>query len=131
MTAPDPPAPEVLIDPVALAERVRAHRHGLGLSLRAAAKEANVSPATLSRVERGDYLPARENLLKLARWAHIPIDPQVLGKAPRRREPHPSDAEPIEAVELHLRADKNLRDDQADTLVRMFRAAYEALRNDK
>jgi hypothetical protein len=40
---------------------------------------------------------------------------------------HAPDASTVEAVELHLRADKNLSRDDAEALSEMFRLAYDAL----
>ena len=40
---------------------------------------------------------------------------------------HGPDASTLEAVELHLRADKNLSRDDAEALSEMFRLAYDAL----
>ncbi len=120
--------PDTIIDPVEFGDRVRAKRRSKGLSIRQAAAETGVSAPTLSRVEGGAHLPDRQNLLKLARWAGIPIDPGVhAGVRARNRAIHDPGASPIEAVELHLRADKNLEREDADALTEMFRVAYEHL----
>jgi transcriptional regulator with XRE-family HTH domain len=120
--------PEMLIDAVELGDRVRAKRRGKKLSIREAAEEVGVSAPTISRVERG-HLPERENLLRLARWAGVRIDPVLHDNASRRRNAvvHAPDASTVEAVELHLRADKNLSRDDAEALSEMFRLAYDAL----
>jgi transcriptional regulator with XRE-family HTH domain len=119
---------EMLIDAVELGDRVRAKRRSKKLSIREAAEEVGVSAPTISRVERG-HLPERENLLRLARWAGVRIDPVLHDKASRRRNVvvHAPDASTVEAVELHLRADKNLSRDDAEALSEMFRLAYDAL----
>jgi transcriptional regulator with XRE-family HTH domain len=117
-----------MIDPLELGDRIRAKRRSKGLSIRQAAAETGVSAPTLSRVERGAHLPERENLLKLARWAGIRIDPDVhTGTRARNRAVHDPGASTLEAVELHLRADKNLGRADADALTEMFRVAYEHL----
>lgn len=117
-----------IIDPVELGDRIRAKRRSKGLSIRQAAEETGVSAPTLSRVERGTHLPERENLLRLARWAGIRIDPDVhAGARARNRVVHDPGASTLEAVELHLRADKNLKREDADALTEMFRVAYEHL----
>lgn len=110
------------IDPSELATRVRARRHARGVSLRAAASECGVSAATLSRVERGDYLPDRDNLFRILEWIGGASGPA--GPA----EPHPPGAATMEAVELHLRADKDLSPDDAETIAQMVRLAYDRLR---
>jgi len=120
--------PEMLIDPVELGDRVRAKRRSKKLSIREAAEEVGVSAPTISRVERG-HLPERENLLRLARWAGVRIDPVLHDNARQARNAlvHRPDASTVEAVELHLRADKNLSRGDAETLSEMFRLAYDAL----
>jgi transcriptional regulator with XRE-family HTH domain len=125
---PDGPQPETLIDPVELGDRVRAKRRSKKFSIREAAEEIGVSAPTISRVERG-HLPERENLLRLARWAGVRIDPVLHDSARRVRNAlvHGPDASTVEAVELHLRADKNLSRDDAEALSEMFRLAYDAL----
>ena len=111
------------IDASELATRIKARRRERGISLRSAATEAGVSAATLSRVERGDYLPERDNLFRLLRWVGAPAA-EPSGPA----EPHPPGAATMEAIELHLRADKDLTPDDAETIAQMVRLAYERLR---
>src|SRR4051794_16299241 len=108
-----------------LATRVKARRRALGISLRAAAVEAGVSAATLSRVERGDYMPERDNLFRLLRWVEAPAASEP-GGGPG--EPHPPGAATMEAIELHLRADKALSAADAETIAQMVRLAYDRLR---
>jgi transcriptional regulator with XRE-family HTH domain len=119
---------EMLIDPVELGDRVRAKRRSKKFSIREAAEEVGVSAPTISRVERG-HLPERENLLRLARWAGLRIDPVLHDNARQARNAlvHGPNASTVEAVELHLRADKNLSRGDAETLSEMFRLAYDAL----
>jgi transcriptional regulator with XRE-family HTH domain len=111
------------IDASELATRIKARRRELGISLRSAAAEAGVSAATLSRVERGDYLPERDNLFRLLRWVGAPA-----AEPSGPSEPHPPGAATMEAIELHLRADKDLTPDDAETIAQMVRLAYERLR---
>lgn len=118
------------VDAAELARRVRARRHELGLSLRGAAAKAGVSAPTLSRVERGGYLPERENLFRLLRWTGLELErqPPAGEQTEAPRDVHPPEAPTMEAVELHLRADRNLKEEDAEALVEMFRLAYERLR---
>jgi transcriptional regulator with XRE-family HTH domain len=119
---------ESMLDSVDLGNRVLAKRRSKGLSIREAAKEAGVSAPTFSRTERGQHLPDRENLLRIAKWADVRIDPVVHGLQRRRNVAvHGDSASTSEAVELHLRADKNLAREDADALAQMFRVAYDAL----
>lgn len=124
------PPEKMFIDAVKLGDRVRAKRRSKKLSIREAAGEIGVSAPTISRVERG-HLPERENLLRLARWAGVRIDPVLHNSARRARNAvvHRPDASTVEAIELHLRADKNLSRDHAEALSEMFRLAYDALSN--
>ena len=113
------------IDPATLAQRVRARRTGRRQSVREAADDVGVSPATFSRVERGDYVPGRENLLRFAAWLGIPIQDLVAdGVLPTEASPPESTPE---AVAVHLRADKNLSPEDAEVLQEVFRSAYQAL----
>jgi transcriptional regulator with XRE-family HTH domain len=121
---------ETIIDPVELGDRLRARRHSEGLSIREVAQQIGVSAPTLSRVERGHHLPERENLLRIARWAGVRIDPSLHpddARKLRNQLVHAPDASTIEAVEMHLRADKNLSRDDAEALSELFRAAYDAV----
>ena len=110
------------IDASELATRIKARRRERGISLRSAATEAGVSAATLSRVERGDYLPDRDNLFRLIEWIGGTREPA--GPS----EPHAPGAATMEAIELHLRADKDLTPADAETIAQMVRLAYERLR---
>ena len=114
------------IDASELATRLRARRRERALSLRDAAAEIGVSAATLSRVERGDYLPERDNLFTLLRWLGVPAAAPTAPAAPA--EPHAPGAATMEAIELHLRADKDLSPADADTIAQMVRLAYDRLR---
>jgi transcriptional regulator with XRE-family HTH domain len=113
---------DAALDPADLGARLRARRRRLGLSLREAAAEVGVSAATLSRIEGGGHLPERDNLFRLLRWLGVEPAP-----APGT-EPHPPDASTMEAIELHLRADRDLSAADADALAQMLRLAYERLR---
>jgi transcriptional regulator with XRE-family HTH domain len=104
-----------------LGARIRARRRELGVSLRAAAVDIGVSAATLSRVERGNYLPERDSLFRLLSWLGL------RGSEPYA-EPHPRGAATMEAIELHLRADKELSTADAEAIAQMVRLAYERLR---
>lgn len=86
------------------------------IGVRAAAKDIGVSPATLSRVERG-YLPDLDTFAKVCRW--LQIDPgQVLGIVP------PPSAPPRVAV--HFKKDAALAPKTAQALAQMVLAAHRA-----
>ncbi len=81
----------ISLDPKEFAARLRQKRLAHRLSLRQAAQEAGVSPTTFSRVERGDHLPDRENLLLLANWAGVTLDQVALDRAEQDRVVHSPD----------------------------------------
>ena len=118
------------VDAAQLARRVRSHREAQGLSLRSAAKELDMSPATLSRVEGGEHLPQRDHLLRLARWAEMPLE-TVPGKGGSKASVHGDQASTLEAVSLHLRADEDLEPEDAEILVDLVRTAYERMHKRK
>lgn len=120
------------IDPAKLGARLRDRRLGLRLPVRQAAKEAGVSPATFSRVERGHHTPDGENLLKLAAWAGVRLDELRPTGARREKPVHPNEpASTPEAVAMHLRADRKLEPEDAAILADIFRSAYESLRRQR
>lgn len=113
-----------VFDPDELVRRLEAKRRGK--SLRDVSEETGVSVPTLSRVLRG-HVPERENLLRLTRWVGMTIGPATAGQA-RNRAAHARDVGTVEAVELHLRADKNLKGADAEALANLFKIAYDRLR---
>jgi transcriptional regulator with XRE-family HTH domain len=115
-----------LFDTKELVQRIAAKRRSRDLTLRDVAEETGVSVPTLSRVLRG-HMPDRENLLRLARWVGMRIDP-VPGRRERNRRVHPAHVSTVEAVELHLRADRDLRGEDAEALAELFKIAYDRLR---
>lgn len=114
---------ESAVDSQELATRVRAKREASNLSIRAAASTLGMSASTISRVETGQHLPERDHLLTLASWSGMPLD-SAKAAGPQERPVHSEDAHTMEAIELHLRADKKLRPDDADMLVELVKAAY-------
>jgi transcriptional regulator with XRE-family HTH domain len=94
--------------------------------LRAAADEAKISAATLSRLERGlsTTLPDATTLNKLARWLGVPVSELLQECDAGSRHSAPEHTLP-EYVEVHLRADKNLSPKTAKALAEMFKALYE------
>jgi transcriptional regulator with XRE-family HTH domain len=113
------------IDPATLAHRVRSRRLGQRKRLREAANDAGISPATFSRLERGDYMPGRESLLKVAKWLDVSVDELASGESLTKHRGEPESTP--EAVALHLRADKRLSPDDAAVLEKVFRSTYDAL----
>lgn len=86
--------------------------------VRDAAREVGISPATLSRVERG-YLPDLETFRKICAW--LKVDPgEVLGVKPGGASTPPKAA-------VHFRKDRTLKPETARALAEMILAAQRAL----
>jgi transcriptional regulator with XRE-family HTH domain len=86
------------------------------MSLRDVADEIDVSPSTLSRVERGAP-PDLTTLNKLVTWLDLDRN-AVFHAKPQTPKPVPKQ------VEVLLRADKNLDPRTAKTLAKIFDTAY-------
>jgi transcriptional regulator with XRE-family HTH domain len=108
--------------------RIGARRRSHGLSQRQAAAEIGVSASTLSRLENGSHLPHREPLLRIAQWLNVPLEWAAEGAARAGSGVQHSEMSTVEAVELHLRADRSVSTADADALIESFRLLYERLR---
>jgi len=85
--------------------------------IREVAKEIGVSPATLSRIERG-YVPDIETFGKVCRW--MKVDPgEILGVKPKITNT------PKAAV--HFKKDQTLQVETAQALAQMILAAQRAM----
>lgn len=96
------------------------------LSLRDAALKAKVSAATLSRIlKKGKDRPQPdvETLVKLMRWVDVPPE-KIVDPGQTRKEAANSGKSTPEAIEVHLRADKNLSAEAAEAIGKMVRVAY-------
>ena len=114
------------IDVERLGQRLRRVREARGLTLEQVFKKTGVSVPTLSRIERaGSKEIDGGTLVTLTDWMGArPAEfkpnappPKVHGKRVTASTP--------EAVELYMRADKNLDQRTAALLAEMFKAAYE------
>ena len=100
------------------------------LGLRDAAKESGLSPSTLSRLERGiGSSPDADTIAKLSKWLNIAVGKLIFENEPEYDKPH--DLTTPEFVEVHLRADKNLSAETANSLAQMFRILYDQLSGQK
>lgn len=109
-----------------LSALVKAKRGKTGL--RVTAKEAGVSPSTLSRVEQGK-IPDLETLQTLCDWLQVPLsrfmsqtdqeDSNVIAGLNLQGMDTPA------IISAHLRADKALSPESAEALSRMIQVAYE------
>jgi len=111
------------LDLVAFGERLRKTRRKRQLTLQQVSDQTSVSVPTLSRIERGEATEIESStLIVLARWMRVSLELFSGGaKALSKKLSTP------DAIELHLRADKNLNPQTATALAKMFRAAYEEL----
>ncbi len=114
-----------------IAALIMAKRRDTKLGVRAAALEAAVNAATLSRLERrlAPNLPDSSTLQKLSKWLGVSLQ-ELLGSPNTKHKNAPTPSTP-DVFEVHLRADKKLSADDAETLSRMFRLLYENTVNSK
>ena len=98
-----------------MGQRLLDQRGGRGI--REVAKEIGISPATLSRVERG-FLPDVETFGKVCRW--LDVDPgEILGVSSKRKS--------TPAIGVHFRKKETLAPKTAKALAQMILAAQRAL----
>jgi transcriptional regulator with XRE-family HTH domain len=94
------------------------------LSLREAAAEIGVSAPTLQRLEAGQ-LPNATTLMKIAQWLGVGVD-ELRTTAKKKRK-----SDPIEQIEILLRADANLDPDAAKTIANVARQIYDGFKRQK
>lgn len=100
-----------------LATRLR--EKGADQGVRAVAKEIGISPATLSRVQRG-YLPDLETFRKICDW--LKLDPsEVLGL------PTQGGTQKRAKAMIHFKKDKTIKPETATALGKLILAAQRAL----
>ncbi len=99
----------------ALGRRLAEKRGERGI--REVSKEIGISPATLSRVERG-FLPDVETFGKICRW--LKLDPrEILGV--------PTSSQATPKIGVHFRKDQVLAPKTAHALAQMILAAQRAI----
>jgi transcriptional regulator with XRE-family HTH domain len=104
---------------------IKRKRESERLSLRAVAKQTQVSASTLSRIENGTGVPDTPTLARLAHWLSIPFE-RIVVSGNNDELPvtyYPQESTP-DIVDAHLRADRNLSPEMAQALSNLFRAAY-------
>jgi len=114
-----------LINVTELGQYIKRKRENERLSLRAVAKQTQVSASTLSRIENGTGVPDTPTLARLARWLNIPFERVVTGGGSKESPIvyYPQESIP-DIVAAHLRADPNLTPELARALEDLFRVAY-------
>jgi transcriptional regulator with XRE-family HTH domain len=109
-------------------QRLRRVREERGLTLEKVFKATGVSVATLSRIERGGSKDIDAGtLVSLCNWLGAKPEEFKLDAGPPKVPGKRTPANTPEAVELYLRADKNLDQRTAALLADMFKAAYDNL----
>lgn len=104
------------IDISSLQNRLKTERTKRGLSLRAAAEEAEVPFNTLARVEKG-HLPDLANFRRIVTW--LGLSPELFFQPPRiRTETTP------EVIAHHLIRDPNLSEAAAGQIAELVRQLY-------
>jgi transcriptional regulator with XRE-family HTH domain len=98
---------------------VKSHRDRLGLSLRAAAEQAEVPFNTLARVEKG-HLPDLANFRRIVLWLGLP--PERFFQPPMFRVENTP-----EIIASQLAQDPNLTAAAAETIADMVRELYGTL----
>lgn len=119
-----------------LAALVKAKRGEKGL--RATAEEiGKISASTLSRIEQGK-LPDLDTFTRLCDW--LEVSPEQFFETDDEKESGQSGTQwpvlsptmnTIEAIEVHLRADRELDPETATALANMVKAAYNAITSGK
>lgn len=104
------------VDLETLQARIRRRRAELGLSLRAAAEEADVPFNTLARVEKG-HLPDLANFRRIVLW--LGLAPEQFFQPPRIRTESTPDL-----IAHHLTRDPNLSDAAAERIAALVRDLY-------
>lgn len=95
------------------------------LNWRHVAKEAGVSPSTMTRLAQGKR-PDVDSLAALVDWAGLDANSFVRRvRAPVNDE---GDGPPLARISTLLRGDKNLTPQAAEAIDSVVRAAYESLR---
>jgi transcriptional regulator with XRE-family HTH domain len=115
------------IDIRELAARLKARRGKRGLRV-VAAEIGDVSAATLSRVEQGK-VPDLDTFIRLCKWLGLSADQLVKNDKPKSKQKAGQPTSAMSTKNLlaaHLRADRTLKPNTAEALVRMIELAYEA-----
>jgi transcriptional regulator with XRE-family HTH domain len=120
------------VDVERLGQRLRKARKDQKATLEDVFKATGVSIATLSRVERGGSKDIDAGtLVSICKWMGASPNEFRSDAEPPKMSGRRTPASTPEAVELYLRADKNLDERTAALLAKMFRAAYEKLADEK
>lgn len=100
------------------------------LSWREVARQAGISPSTLTRMAQGKR-PDVDGLAALVRWLGIPVEQFIRSRpgAPRRRAQ--SKSATMAAITAVLRADRHLSEQDAEYIQQALDAAYKFIQSTK
>ncbi len=116
------------IDVERFGKRLRHVRETRGFTLEKVFQATGVSVATLSRIERGGSKEVDAGtFVNLCEWMGARSEDFKLDAKPPKVPGKRTVGSTPEAVELYLRADKNLDNRTAALLAEMFKAAYQKL----
>jgi transcriptional regulator with XRE-family HTH domain len=117
------------LDVSALHATLETARKEHGISWRELARQAGVSPSTLTRMAQGKR-PDVDGLAALVRWLGIPVESFIRStERPRRRAQ--AKPETLAAITAVLRADRHLSDQDAEYIKQALEAAYRFIQSAK
>ena len=121
---------ENAVNATELAKLIRRRRQSRALTIRSAATEADVSPATLWRAEKGEPPTDIRVINRLCHWLGIPASRVMTSvnsveSHNNNRIQHGTGESTAEMIEAHLRADRDLDPETAAALGDAFRRLYE------
>ncbi|MEQ8524750.1 helix-turn-helix transcriptional regulator [Gracilimonas sp.] len=100
---------------------VKDKRGGIGLR-ETAKKIGDVSPSTLSRIEKGK-IPDLDTFVKICQWLDVSPDEFVPGFSGKSIEDQMQGKPTSELIAFHLRADQAMSPDLVEALITMVKAA--------
>ncbi len=106
-------------------EFIRSQREMANLSLRQLAEVAKISNPYLSQIERGLHKPSADVLKNLAAALKISAETMYTQAGLLEATAGRRAGEPSPDVELAIRADARLSEDQRETLLRIYRGFVE------
>jgi len=112
---------EPKLDTEALLAALDAQREARGISWRELAREADVSPSSLTRMHQGKN-PDVNTFGALLQWLKLPAENFMLPHGARRK--HPSAPHPLAVASTLLRGKKHMTPKATKALDDLVRAAY-------
>ena len=116
--------PQTTVDVEALYAALDNKRKTRGTSWRELARELDVSPSTFSRMAQGRR-PDVDTFATLLRWLGMPAESFMRGTTLTA-----ATEEPVAMVSSYLRSARNVKQEDAEALEDIFRAAYNRLVRD-